>query len=312
MKTISIILPVFNEEENVPLVYGQLKEAIREAKDKYLFEFIFVDDGSSDNSFLVLEKIASLDKDVKIISFSRNFGHQMVLTAGYDHSTGDAIICLDSDLQHPPKIIPLLLEKWEKGKNIVYTIRKENERTPLFKKYTANFFYYLINKISKTRINKNAADYRLMSREALDAFLKLREKDRFIRGMIGWLGFETDYVEYEVCDRAHGKSKYSLLKMLQLATDAITSFSGMPLRLSFIAGMFVALSSFFYGIYLVVASSFFHVQYVSGWASVLVSILFLGGIQLISIGILGEYIYRIFNEIKNRPLYIINKKLNIN
>jgi dolichol-phosphate mannosyltransferase len=312
MKLISIVLPVHNEEKNIPLIYQQLNQELSAIQGKYVFEYIFVDDGSSDDSMRELEKFALQDPSVKVLSFSRNFGHQMAITAGYDHAKGDAVICMDSDLQHPPRVIPRLIEKWESGSDVVYTMRRESKSASFFKRYTTSIFYSLINKISHTKINKNAADFRLLSRHALQAFLKIRERDRFVRGLVGWIGFKSDVVEYEANDRIHGKTKYSAYKMLRFAMDAITSFSGMPLRFSFFVGMFIAITSFLYGLYLIIQYVFFDAQYVAGWPSILVSVLFLGGIQLVSVGILGEYIYRIFNETKGRPLYIIDKSFNTN
>lgn len=308
---VSVVLPVYNEEKNIPLLTEGLLRVAEKIYERYNLEIIFVDDGSKDNSFYALEKICGDHPAIKAISLSRNFGHQIALTAGFDYAKGDAVICMDSDLQHPPDLIDTLLEKWEEGNDIVYTIRKDNQNISYLKRACDSLFYSLINKISNTPISQNAADYRLMSRRALNEFLKLRERDRFIRGMISWVGFKNTSVEYEVGKRIHGKSKYSMLNLLRFAANAVTSFSGAPLRASSVAGTIIAGLSFIYGIYLVIQTIFFHVHYPSGWPSIVVSISFLGGIQLISIGILGEYIYRIFNEVKQRPLYIVDKTVNL-
>jgi dolichol-phosphate mannosyltransferase len=309
-KLISIVLPTYNEELNIPIISEEIKKVFS-FLPKYDYELIFVNDGSRDNSLFELEKAAKNNNKIKVISFSRNFGHQLALTAGYDYSKGDAVICMDSDLQHPPELIPELIKQWEDGYDIVYTIRYSKNKIPLFRRWISDFFYYLINTISDTKINQNAADFRLISRSALDEFLKMRETNRFLRGMVGWIGFKTTSVEYEVKKRIHGKSSYSTYRLLKFAIDAITSFSGAPLRFSFLFGLITAFLSFIYGSYLI-GLYLFGENYVSGWLSVLVSILFLGGIQLVFIGIVGEYIYKIYSEIKGRPLYVIDKKININ
>lgn len=310
-KLVSVVIPAFNEERNIPLVAERLLKMARLVGDRYDFEIIFVNDGSRDNSLAELENLCRESKVIKAVSFSRNFGHQIALTAGYDFAKGDTVICLDADLQQPPELIPKLLAEWEKGNDIVYTIRKNNESLSFFKRGTASLFYYLINKVSNTPINRNAADFRLMSRRALDKFLKMRERDRFIRGMVNWIGFKSSSVEYEVQKRLHGKSTYSMFNLLRFAANAVTSFSGAPLRTIFVFGSLVALFSFIYAVYLVISLFFFKAQHPAGWPSLIIAVLFLGGVQLISVGILGEYIYRVFNEVKQRPLYIVDKTLNI-
>lgn len=307
---ISVVIPAYNEDKNIPIISSKIIEIFKQ-NQKYDFEILFIDDGSTDNSYLELIKLGKIHKNIRAICFSKNFGHQIALTAGLEHSKGDAVICMDSDLQHPPEAIPLLLEKWEKGFDIVYTVRKDNNNTPLFKRIIDPFFYWLINKISNTTINKNSADYRLMGRKALNELLKMKEKDRFIRGMVNWIGFKTSSVEFSVAKRLHGKSKYSFNKLISFGFNAVTSFSGAPLRFSLIAGVFIALSSMIYGTYLIIESVFLKSKFPEGWLTILVCILFLGGLQLIFIGILGEYIFRIYNETKNRPLYIIDQTINI-
>ncbi|MDP1845268.1 MAG: glycosyltransferase family 2 protein [Candidatus Moranbacteria bacterium] len=309
---ISVVLPVYNEEKNVSLVAEQLLGIAKQISNRYDMEIIFVDDGSRDNSFEELIRLCEQNSMLKALSFSRNFGHQIALTAGFDYAKGDAIICMDSDLQHPPELIPIMLKKWEEGNNIVYTIRKDNSNISFVKRYCDIFFYWLINKVSNTPINRNAADYRLISRIALDEFNKLRERDRFLRGMINWVGFKNTAIEYEVGKRIHGKSSYSMWKLVKFAANAVTSFSGAPLRTSFVAGSAIAGFAFIYGVYLVIQNLFFGAKFIPGWPSLIISVLFLGGVQLISVGILGEYIYRIFNEVKKRPLYIIDKTINVN
>lgn len=309
---ISVVLPTHNEEKNIPLINEKLSEIAHRLSDRFRMEIIFINDGSHDNSLGELQKICENSPNVKAISFSRNFGHQIALTAGYDIAEGDAVICMDADLQHPPELIPKLIEKWQEGCDIVYTIRKDNASISFIKRWCDVLFYWMINKVSSTPINRNAADYRLISRKALDQFNKMRERDRFLRGMINWVGFKNEAVEYEVGKRIHGKSSYSMWKLVKFAANAVTSFSGAPLRTSLVAGSIIAGFSFLYGVYLLIQNIFFGIEFIPGWPSLILSVLFLGGIQLISVGILGEYIYRIFNEVKKRPLYIIDKKINFN
>lgn len=310
-KFISVISPLYNEEGNVMDFWERLIKVCKTLNSRYNFEFIFVDDGSKDKTVEKLEILCSQNENVKVISFSRNFGHQIALTAGYDFASGDAVICIDGDLQQPPEIIPEMILKWENGNELVYTIRKETKSISLFKKFATSLFYWFISRISNIPIDKNVADFRLMSRKMLDEFLKLRERDRFIRGMVNWLGFKRDSIEYIAEERKHGKSKYSFFKLISFALNAITSFSGAPLRSAFILGFIIAILSFCYGFYMMLKAIVFDASFPPGWLSVLVSILFLGGIQLIFIGVLGEYIYKMFDESKKRPLYVINKRINL-
>jgi len=310
-KKISIVLPIFNEEKNIPIILGRISNIFTKQLNQYDYEIICVNDGSKDNSFDVLTQFAKSNEHYIVISFSRNFGHQLAITAGYDYAAGDAIICMDSDLQQPPELISQMLDKWEAGYDIVYTIRHNSSKQSQLKNAIHSFFYFLINLISNTKINNNAADFRLISREALDEFIQLRETNRFIRGMVNWIGYKTTTIDYEVEKRIHGKSSYSITKLILFAIDAITSFSGTPLRVAFVSGLLIASLSFLSIIYYIIQYIFFDARYSSGWLSVWLSILFLGGIQLIFIGVVGEYIYKIYLEVKNRPLYIVNKTINI-
>lgn len=306
---ISVVLPVFNEKKNITPIAEKIMSIFHD-HISYDFEIIFVDDGSSDDSQEELVALGKKYHNVKSLRFSRNFGHQIALTAGLDHAKGDAVICMDSDFQHPPELIPSLIAKWESGYDTVYTIRKDNENTSRLNRITGTFFYWFINKISHTPINRNAADYRLMNRRALNEFLKLRERDRFIRGMVNWVGFKMTTVEFDLEKRIHGKSKYSLGKQIFFALNGITSFSGAPLRLPFVMGLVIVAGSFIYALYLTIKTLFFHAQYPDGWLTIFVSVLFFGGLQLVFIGVLGEYVYRIYNETKQRPLYIIDTSIN--
>ena len=300
---ISIIVPVYNESGNIQKLYAQLTAVLSGLP--YSHEILFVDDGSDDDSFLLMKEIAAKDSGFRGLKFSRNFGHQQAITAGLKHTAGSAVIMMDGDMQHPPALIPGLIEKWKEGFEIVNTIRKDNARISLFKKLSSGLFYVIINKLSTHRIEPASADFRLMDRKVVDAFLGLEEKERFIRGLVNWVGFRSTAIVYESGDRLAGESKYTFRKMLKFALTAVTSFSVKPLRISFYLGTLIAGLGFLYGVYAIYMAVIGAA--VPGWTSILISVLFLGGVQLISIGLLGEYIGRIFNEVKNRPLYLITE-----
>ncbi|TGK24545.1 glycosyltransferase [Leptospira yasudae] len=300
-KKIDIVIPSFNEEGNIVLLFNRLKNAIPKG---YQYRLIFVDDGSSDNTLREIKKLARKHSEVKYITFSKNFGHQIALKAGLDYSEADCVLSLDADLQHPPELIPELIRRWEQGDEIVYTKRIDNENVGLFKKLTAKWFYNLLNGLSGLEIDQGAADFRLLDKKVVNVFKKFEERNLFIRGMVTGIGFQKSFIEYEPEKRIWGKSKYSFKRMFLFALDGITSFSVKPLHLATIAG---ALSSLFSGLYAIYAIIMFFTseKVVSGWASVLVSVLFMGGVQLLVLGILGEYIGKMFLQTKNRPSYII-------
>lgn len=300
---ISVVIPLLNEESNIQPLYDRLLPIVKAISDSY--ELIFVDDGSKDNSFAVIQKICKQNTNVLGISFSRNFGHQVAITAGLEHASGDVVITMDADLQHPPELITDMYKQSLNGFDIVNTIRTETADTGAFKNVTSRMFYNLINRMSDVEVRPGAADFRLMNRKTVDAFLQLKEKDRFTRGMISWMGYKQSYINYTAPKRHSGTSKYSFLKMLRFAVDGITSFSAKPLRVSFYAGLVVSLLGLIYAIYAIV--QYFQGNTTPGWASTLISILVIGGIQLISIGIIGEYLARVFNESKNRPLYLVKE-----
>lgn len=300
---ISIVIPLLNEDGNIRVLYEALLPVLEKISHEY--EIIFVDDGSKDNSFDFINEICQQNNRVLGISLSRNFGHQIALTAGMEHASGEVVVTLDADMQHPPEVILDLYKKYKEGYDIVNTIRTETADSGAFKKITSHYFYKIINNLSDIHIEPSAADFRLMNRKTVDAFLQLKEKDRFTRGMISWMGFKQAQVEYTAPQRFSGKSKYSILKMFRFAADGITSFSAKPLRISFFAGLVVSLIGLLYAIYAVI--EYFGGKNIPGWTSILVSILIIGGIQLISIGIIGEYLARVFNEAKNRPLYLVKE-----
>jgi dolichol-phosphate mannosyltransferase len=302
---LSIVSPVFNEAANVALLVDRILHVVRETGMP--FEIVLVDDGSKDGTFQAIKEISAKVPELRALSLSRNFGHQVALTAGLEHAKGEIVITLDGDLQHPPELIPALIAEHQKGFDIVNTIRRETADASMTKNVTAGGFYKLINLVSDVKIVPGAADFRLMSRRAVDAFLQLPERDRFTRGLISWMGFEQSFIPYVAAKRNAGASKYTFRKMLRFAWDGITSFSSRPLRISFYFGLTAALLGVVYAIYAIVNR--FIGYAVDGWTSLLIVVLIMGGIQLISLGIIGEYLARVFNESKRRPLYFIKDEI---
>ena len=303
---ISIILPVLNEEGNILPIYEKLGNIFSQIG--YGYELIFVVDGdSSDRSEEIITEIADKDKNVRLLVFTRNFGHMTSLIAGFNHCTGDAAITMDCDLQHPPELIPELIKRWQEGYPIVNTIRKDTHQKSIFKKYTSRYFYSIFSWLSEIPLESGSADFRLLDRTVVDRINQIEEQDIFLRGMIHWLGYDHISVPYTPKDREHGNSKYNLKKSLRFAISGITSFSIKPLKLVTLTGFIISLLTFIYLAFTLYNALFNEIE-VSGWASQMISILFLGGIQLISIGILGEYIGKIFIETKRRPRYIIRHK----
>lgn len=302
MNTISIILPCFNEEENMDEIYSRLTSIL--SKECHNYELIFIDDGSADNTLGKLKALCELDRKVKVLELSRNFGHQAAICAGLDYAQGDAVIMMDADLQHPPELIPTLIEKWKSGYEIVYTIRTDPPGLPQIKKITAKLFYKLINKLANINIPENGADFRLLDRKVVLQLSKMAEKTKFLRGLVNWIGYKQCPVHYTAFPRYAGETKYTLFKMLKFAFDGITSFSAFPLHISTGIGFIVSVLSFIYAVYAIYIRIFTNVT-LPGWTSVLVAILFLGGVQLLSLGMIGEYINRIYTETKSRPVYIV-------
>jgi len=300
---LSVIIPCFNEEGNIEKLYSSLKEELISYPDH---EIIFINDGSNDNTLNIIKELANTDSKLKYISLSRNFGHQNALKAAIDKASGDCIISMDADLQHPPQLIGQLIEKWKQGYEIVYTKRLSEKELPLIKKITSKYFYKLLNLISETRIEQGTADFRLIDRKVAGVIKDLPENDLFIRGLISWVGFNQIGIEFKPEKRFSGDTKYSFYKMIKFAMSGISSFSVKPLKLSIIMGFFIAFLSFIYALYAVYVSIFTNYT-IQGWTSVIVSVLFMGGIQLIMIGILGEYLGKLFIENKRRPNYIISE-----
>lgn len=298
---ISVIVPLYNEAVNIEALYNALDATLQPLKRA--FEVLFVDDGSRDGSFELVKNLHARDSRIRGISLSRNFGHQVALTAGMQHANGGVIITMDADLQHPPEIIPDLLREYSKGFDIVNTWRLDSPDTGYFKRITSRYFYRFINLVGEVSIPESSSDFRLMSRRALDSFLQFSERDRFTRGLVSWMGFRQSVITYECPPRLAGKSKYTLRRMVRFAVDGITSFSARPLRIASYTGIVVFFLGLLYAMFAIVQ----HIKgrTIPGWTSLLVTVLLLGGIQLLSLGIIGEYLARIFNESKARPLYFI-------
>ncbi|CAI0740502.1 glycosyltransferase family 2 protein [Serratia grimesii] len=300
---ISLVVPVFNEEDAIPIFY----QSVRRELTGYDVEIIFVNDGSKDGTENIINALASSDQLVKTISFTRNFGKEPALFAGLEHATGDAVIPIDVDLQDPIEIIPKLIEHWQSGADVVLAKRTDRSADGHLKRKTAEWFYRLHNKISSPKIEENVGDFRLMSRETVEHIKLLQERNLFMKGILSWVGGRVDVIEYSRAERVAGISKFNGWKLWNLALEGITSFSTFPLRIWSYIGLIVAGCSFFYGAYMLIDTMLFG-NPVKGYTSIMVSMLFLGGVQLIGIGVLGEYIGRIYIETKGRPKYIINKK----
>lgn len=300
--TISIIIPALNEEKNIRLVYQKLSEALSAEN----FEIIFVDDGSQDDTSKEIESLSKQDARVCGLSFSRNFGHQAALKAGIDAATGDAVISLDCDLEHPPELLPRMLEMWRAGADVVISKREISWKLPFYKSWSSRLFYWVLNKISEVPIEPGAADFRLLDKKVVTACKSLTENDLFWRGIIAWLGFKTVSIRYQQATRLHGESKYSFKKMIKLSLAGLTGFSVRPLYLGLYLGAFFATSSFCYLAY-AIGVKLLGGESVPGWASVLASVLLIGGVQLLILGIMGIYLGRLFLQSKARPQYVIRE-----
>jgi polyisoprenyl-phosphate glycosyltransferase len=310
MKTLTVTCPVYNEEEVIEAFYIELKAVLLDLAESYESKIIFVVDGATDTTLDILKRIARLDTSVQIIVLSTNFGHQMALIAGLDHCRSDAVIMMDSDLQHPPSLIPAMLAEFEKGYDIVYTMRQDTPDISIFKRVSSKLFYRLINRISRVKINESAADFRLISARVLKVFQsQIRERDQFLRGLFAWVGFKNVGIPFQVRRRGGGKSKYSLLSMLRFGTNGLVAFSKRPLLAATLLGSTLAAFGFFYAV-LTVIEYFWSRTLPSGWATLVILITIFSGTQLIFLGVLGVYIGAIFDEVKGRPHYIIEDRLN--
>ena len=303
---ISVIIPCYNESAVLPETHRRLAEVADRLKSAGEFEFIFVDDGSKDETARVLHELTRVDARVRGLRLSRNFGQQVATTAGLEHATGDAVVIMDADLQDPPELIETMLARWHEGYHVAYAQRTERAGENAFKLWSAKLFYRLVHRISRSPIPTDTGDFRLMDRQVVDAFLRMPERDRFLRGMVSWVGYRQIAVPYKREARFAGTTNYPLSKMVSFAIDGVVSFSFAPLRLAVWTGFFV-LGLALLGIVYAVLLRFFAdpSQWVRGWASIFVAILFMGGVQLISLGIIGEYVGRIYGEVKQRPLYFV-------
>lgn len=304
---LSLIVPVYNEENNVELLLKKLVPIVKNERH----EIIFIDDGSSDTTPSIIKKQTSENKNIRLISFYRNFGHQMAIAAGYKNAKGDCVISLDADLQDPPDIIPEMLAKWKNGSDIVYAKRQKRDGDSFFKRITASAFYRLVNFLSDTPIPEEVGDFRLLDRKVVDFLNSRTEEPQFIRGLVAWGGFKTDYVLFHRGRRNAGITHYPLSRMINFALSGITSFSTKPLRLATYLGFIAAIIGFFGIIYAVLGKIFLPREWITGWTALFVGIMFLGGIQLITIGIIGEYVGKIYKEVQKRPPYIVKEKINI-
>ena len=302
--TYSIVAPIFNEKENLPELYRRVKEVMDSTNEPW--ELILVDDGSTDGSTEIIRELGQQDKSIRPIIFARNFGHQIAITAGWDYARGDAVVIIDADLQDPPELILEMAKKWKEGNEVVFAVRTEREGESWFKLWTASLFYRTIYRITDVKIPLDAGDFRLMDRKVVNVLKQMRERHRFPRGMSAWVGFKQVGVEYKRAARIAGETKYPFRKMFRLAINAVTSFSYFPLQVATFFG-FISAGIAILAIPVVAYMRITGSQAFFGQASTLIAVLFLGGVQLISLGILGEYIGRLYDEAKGRPLYIVRE-----
>jgi glycosyltransferase involved in cell wall biosynthesis len=302
---LSVVAPIYNEEATIDEFYARTCAAL----DGLQFELVLVDDGSKDGSAAALGRLADNDPRVRVVCLSRNFGHQTALTAGLDHARGDAVVMLDADLQDPPELVLTMLERWRAGCDVVYAVREQRAGESRFKLSTARWFYKLFDSLAQVELEHNAGDFRLLDRRALDALLSMRERNRFLRGMTVWVGYTQAAVPYKRDARYAGDTKYTLAKMIRFSLDAIASFSDRPLQLATLFGFLISTLAFV-AIPVVIVLRIVG-SYLPGFSSITIAVLLLGGIQLIAIGIIGEYVGRIYDEVKGRPLYIVRSRRNI-
>jgi glycosyltransferase involved in cell wall biosynthesis len=306
LPSISVVAPAYNEQEVLEEFHGRVSAVLSGLGGDY--EIVLVNDGSRDNTLAIMHALRARDPHVTVVDLSRNFGKEIALSAGLDHTKGEVVVVLDSDLQDPPELIPQMLEMWREGYEVIYGTRAVREGETWFKKATANYFYKVIKQVSRVDIPKNTGDFRLMSRRAVEALAKLREEHRFMKGLFAWVGFPSKALLYKRDPRAAGTTKWNYWKLWNLAIEGITSFTVAPLKVSTYLGLAIALLALVYAV-IVIWKALFYSNPVPGYSSLMVVILFLGGVQLISVGLLGEYVGRIFNEVKRRPLYLLNRLL---
>ena len=302
-RSLSVVVPVYDEEESLPELARRLGAVLDDLDLES--EVLLVDDGSTDSSYPLMVELSGRDPRFKVVHLSRNFGHQVAITAGIELARGDAVVIMDSDLQHPPELLPAFLERWRAGYDVVYGVMQERTES-WFKRLTARVFYTLLRRLTRVEMPPAAGDFRLIDRHAVDAFVAMRERNRYVRGMVAWVGFRQVGLEYACPPRFAGRSKYTVRKMLRLALDAIFSFSTVPLRLALQLGLVVSACSVLFGL-ASLASKFAGVEVVPGWVTIIVVTTFLGGMQLIVLGVMGEYVGRVYDEVKRRPLYLVRR-----
>lgn len=304
---ISIVVPMFNEEEVVGIFFNRVQPLLESTGKS--FEYVCVDDGSRDNTFKILYGLANKNKNIKVVKFSRNFNKEAALTAGMSFASGRAVIVIDADLQNPPELILEFIKKWEEGYDVVVGKRLERTDESAIKKFFSSCFYSIFNKISKDKIPQSIGDFRLMDRKVVDEINKINEKCRFMKGLMTWVGFNTAYVEYSVQERVAGKTKWNYWKLWNFAIDGITASSSVPLRVWSYVGVIVSIVAFMFALIVIIKKILFG-DPVQGYPTIMTAILFLGGIQLISLGVIGEYLSRMYVEVKNRPLFVVEKLVN--
>ncbi|QQS21811.1 glycosyltransferase family 2 protein [Candidatus Saccharibacteria bacterium] len=304
-KLISILIPAYNEEEVLPMLMERLGKLAHE-NSSYDFEFLFINDGSRDNTLELIKKYAASDKRISYVNFSRNFGKEVAMCAGFDFVKGDAAVIIDADLQDPPELIPQMIEYWEQGYDDVFARRRSRAGESILKKQTSRWYYKILQSSTRIPIQVDTGDFRLLDRRCIEALRSFRESERYTKGMFSWIGYKKKEILYDRDPRAAGETKWNYAKLINLAIDGITSFTTAPLRISSFIGAIISLIAFVYIIYLLLRP-LFGVPTVPGYASTMAVILFMGGVQLLSIGIIGEYVGRIFNETKNRPLYLVEE-----
>lgn len=305
LSLLSVVAPVYNEEATIEAFCERINAALNGID----YELVLIDDGSRDASLALLQRLADSDPRIRVVCLSRNFGHQAALTAGLDHAQGDAVAMMDSDLQDPPELLPIMLESWRAGSDVVYAVRTERTGETRVKLATASWFYRLFSRLAQIELTRNSGDFRLLDRRALDALNSMRERNRFLRGMTVWVGFTQSAVPYERDARHAGETKFTPAKMVRFSLDAISSFSHVPLQAATLVGFVVAAIAFL-GIPVAIGLKLAG-QYVPGITTVLLAVLLLGGIQLITVGIIGEYLGRVYDEVKQRPLYVVRERFNM-
>ena len=304
MADLSVVIPIYNEEGNIPLLYERLTAVMQGMGISW--EFIFINDGSRDRSIQLLKELAGQDPRVRYIDFSRNFGHQIAVSAGLDHCRGEAVVIMDADLQDPPELLPDMYRKYKEGFEVVYARRRSREGESWFKKTTARLFYRMLSRLSTVEIPLDTGDFRIIDHKVVEVLRNMPEKSKFLRGQISWIGFRQTFLEYDRQERHAGETNYPFKKMLSLALDGITGFSDLPLRFVTYFGLLVTGFAFLGTLY-VLYSRFVMRDYVEGWSSLMITVLFIGGVQMIAIGVIGEYLSRIHANVRNRPLYIVRE-----